>query len=112
VRAAAAAATEILVPIVAEPMATRTAEYVLGRLDGSGVRERIVRFLPTQHQARLVLSRDQLDELAGLDVPVVPPIPNGVAAAEAPLAGEAVTTYAPRSAVAAAYDALARLLKL
>jgi chromosome partitioning protein len=64
VRAAAAAATQILVPIVAEPMATRTAEYVLGMLDGIGVdRDRIVGFLPTQHEARRVLSRDQLDEL-------------------------------------------------
>jgi cellulose biosynthesis protein BcsQ len=113
VRAAAAAATEILVPIVAEPLATRTAEYTLGMLDGIGIdRDRIVGFLPTQHEARRVLSRDQLDELAGLDVPVLPPIPNGVAAAEAPLAGEAVTTYAPRSPVAAAYEALARILKL
>jgi chromosome partitioning protein len=113
VKAAAAAATEILVPIVAEPMATRTAQYVLGMLDGLGVdRKRVVGFLPTQHEARRVLSRDQLDELAELDVPVLAPIPNGVAAAEAPLAGEAVTSYAPRSSVAVAYDALARLIKL
>lgn len=113
VRAAAAGATQILMPIIAEPLATRTAEYSLAMFDGMGVeRERIVGFLPTQHEARRLLSRDQLDDLAGLGVPVLPPIPNGVAAAEAPLAGEAVTSYAPRSAVAVAYDALARLLKI
>jgi hypothetical protein len=28
-----------------------------------------------QYEARRMLSRDQLDELAGLDVPVLPPIP-------------------------------------
>ncbi len=74
--------------------------------------ERIAGFLPTQHAARRVLSRNRFDELARLDVPGLPPIPNGVAAAEAPLSGQAVTRYAPRSAVAPAYDALARLLKL
>ncbi len=65
-------------------------------LDGLGIdRKRIAGFLPTQHEGRPLLSRDQLDDLASLDVPVVTPIPNSVAAAEAPLAGEAVTTRWP-----------------
>jgi chromosome partitioning protein len=111
-QAAVEAADDVLVPIIAEPLSVRTAEYVLGLLDGLGARKKMRGFVPTLYEPRRVLSGDQLAELGKLGAPVLEPVPRGVAAAEAVLTGKSVIAYAPRSAPAVALNRLALTLGL
>jgi chromosome partitioning protein len=112
-QAVAAFSTELIVPIQAEPLATRTGEYVLGLLDGvAGARDRLRGFVPTIYDGRRVLTGDQMAELLNLGAPLLTPIPRAVSAAEAPLAGRSVVTYNPKSPASLAYGKLAEALRL
>ena len=105
-QAAAKIADGILVPVLAEPLAVRTVQYVLGMLDGVDARANLIGILPTMYEPRRLLSGDQLAELLKLGN-VLPPIPRSVVASEAVLAGRSVVAYAPKSPVSEAYRALA-----
>jgi chromosome partitioning protein len=105
-----ALADAVLVPIVAEPLAVRTVEYVLGMLDAVKPPPKMLGVLPTMYEPRRVLTTDQTAALTALGVPVLAPIPRSVAVAEASLAGVSVLHYAPRSPAAVAYRELALLL--
>ena len=105
-QAAAKVADRILVPVLAEPLAVRTVQYVIGMLDGVDARAKLIGILPTMYEPRRLLSGDQLAELLKLGN-VLPPIPRSVVASEAVLAGRSVVAYAPKSPVSDAYRVLA-----
>lgn len=112
-QAAALVATDIVVPVVAEPLGVRTAEQLVAMLDAlNGPRDRLRGFVVVQYEARRVLTADQLATLMGLGVPLLPSIPRMVAVAEASLAGRSVTTYAPNSPASIAYGKLADALRI
>jgi cellulose biosynthesis protein BcsQ len=111
-QAAVELADDVLVPVVAEPLAIRTAEHVLGLLDGLGARGKLRGFVPTMYEPRRLLSSDQLAELKNLGAPILDSIPRGVSAAESVLSGKSVIAYAPRSAPAVAIANLATKLGL
>jgi len=119
-RAALLAADYIIVPMQAEPAVIKRsypdvlALLRLFRADAE-LRARFtldpsLLFVLTKHNARLGLTRHELDKLAKEGVQIAAYVPTGVAAAEACLSGKSVVTYAPRSAVAQGYRALARTL--
>jgi chromosome partitioning protein len=103
-------ADAVLVPIVAEPLAVRTVEFVLGMVDAAQPPPKMLGVLPTMYEPRRVLTTDQTAALGALGVPVLAPIPRSVAVAEASLAGVSVLHYAPKNPAAVAYRELARLL--
>jgi chromosome partitioning protein len=103
-------AEAVLVPIVAEPLAVRTVEFVLGMVDAVKPPPELLGVLPTMYEPRKVLTVDQAAALAALGVPMLAPIPRSVAVAEASLAGVSVLHYAPKSPAAVAYRELALLL--
>jgi chromosome partitioning protein len=100
-------ADAVLVPIVAEPLAVRTVEFVLGMIDAATPRPEVLGVLPTMYEPRRVLTMDQAAALGALGVPVLAPIPRSVAVAEASLAGVSVLHYAPKNPAAVAYRELA-----
>jgi chromosome partitioning protein len=100
----------VLVPIIVEPLAVRTIEFVLGMIDAVKPPPKLLGVLPTMHEPRRVLTTDQTAALTALGVPVLAPIPRSVVVAEASLAGISVLDYAPKSPVTDAYRELARHL--
>jgi chromosome partitioning protein len=105
-----AVADSVLVPIVAEPLAVRTVEFVLGMIDAATPRPKMLGVLPTMNEPRRVLTTDQTAAISALNVPMLAPIPRSVAVAEASLAGVSVLHYAPKNPAAVAYRELALLL--
>lgn len=96
----------VLVPIVAEPLATRTLEHVVGLLDGLSARAKLAGVLVTMYEPRRTLTGDQVAAIEALGVPILGYIPRSVAVAEAALVGKSVVSYASRSPAAAAYRSL------
>lgn len=107
VQAAVALADRVLVTIVAEPLAVRTLQHVLGLVDGLDAGGKIAGVVPTLHDGRRILSADQLRELGESGIPIFEPIPRVVAVAEAALSGKSVLGATPRSPAADAYRRLA-----
>jgi chromosome partitioning protein len=103
-------ADAVLIPILAEPLAVRTVEFVLGMVDGVKPPPKMLGVLPTMYERRRALTVDQTAALGALGVPVLEAIPRSVAVAEASLAGVSVLHYAPKSSAAVAYRELALLL--
>ena len=68
--------------------------------------------LPTRFSSRTVLARDHMDDLAekcaALNLPLLPPISEGVAVRESQTMQQSLFTYAPKSKPAQDYDAAIR----
>jgi chromosome partitioning protein len=111
VQAAVTVADQVLLAVLAEPLAVRGAEQSLGLLHGLEAAHKLAGIVLTMYQARLALTRDQEAEVARYG-PIIATIPRGVAAAEAGLAKRSVLAYAPRSAAAQAYGMLSSTLAL
>jgi cellulose biosynthesis protein BcsQ len=100
----------VLVPIIVEPLAVRTIEFVLGMIDAVKPPPKMLGVLPTMYEPRRMLNADQTAALTALGVPVLAPIPRSVAVAEASLDGVSVLHYAPKSPATDAYRELALVL--
>ena len=119
-RAALLAADYIVVPMQAEPAVIKRSYpdvLALMRLFTADTELRArfplnpsLLFVLTKHNARLGLTRHELDKLAKEGVQIAAYVPTGVAAAEACLSGQSVVTYQPRGPVAQGYRTLARTL--
>lgn len=104
---AVAIAEHVLVPIIAEPLATRTIEHVIGLLDGLNARAKLAGVVVTMYEPRRTITGEQVAAIEALGVSIVGYIPRSVAVAEAALVGKSIVSYAPRSPAAAAYRAIA-----
>jgi cellulose biosynthesis protein BcsQ len=97
----------VLVPIIAEPLATRTIEHVIGLLDGLDARAKFACAVVTMYEPRRTITGEQVAAIEALGVSIIGYIPRSVAVAEAALVGKSIVSYAPRSSAAAAYRAIA-----
>jgi chromosome partitioning protein len=104
---AVAIADVVLVPIIAEPLATRTIEHVVGLLDGLDARSKLAGVVVTMYEPRRTITGAQVAAIEALGVAILGYIPRLVAVVEAALVGKSIVSYAPRSPAAAAYRALA-----
>jgi cellulose biosynthesis protein BcsQ len=107
VQATVSLADRVLVTVVAEPLAVRTLQHVIGLVDALDANAKMLGAVPTLHDARRALTAHQLRELEKTGVPIFEPIPRMVAVAEASYAGKTILGYAPRSPASDAYRRLA-----
>lgn len=111
------AATEILIPLQADPLSIQGLYQMRGCIDQTQTRARIVGAFLTRYSGRSMISREMArairERCAQLNIPYIDtPIREGVAIREAQLMGEDIYSYAPRSNPAADYTALLNALDI
>ncbi len=105
------AADEIIIPVLADPLAEMAIQQIKESIDRANPEANILGVLVTDYTGRTVLERDTLanirDLCRQLQLPCYEtPIKRAVALQEAQFLHKTIYTYSPRSAATAGYNAL------